>query len=1242
MKYLLMLGFTFAIAQTGIISHPEFDPFTTDVQPVLFLASSSDVEWTTSDGQTATGITFLFEAPGSGRFRIKATLNGVTEDRFVYVQSTDPSRAISWPRIQGFSRSLTTVNPGQETIIRPVISDQDSFGPWAVHWFYLKDGQPRRLTADELRFRSTQESPEGIPIYAVVADNDGNFSPHSSTEVFVLEGNLPPTSRVIEPKYIQGFATVGEPIRFFADAIDPEGDVVSYTWREIQSGDEYSGNPVDVTFDSEGLRVFQLRAVDSGGHIDPSFPQFNVNVYAQEQVPTTIISLPLQNQRLDVGDSVVLGGQSFHPSGANLDVAWRILRNDQLLETRAGQGPHRVFVNQTGIYQIQLDAVGFPATRSSSNTRFLAVHEPKTNKPPEFTHTNIGTTLLVANQSTQTLSLSANDPEGDEITYEWFSEGVRLAGTTSTQTINFDFPEDAFQGGLARLNFAAFARDSSGNYTKTPGGIFVTVYEDRMPPSANISGFDSLSTIRIERGSLFNLFTELENAEGLDLNFFWSITRDRDSFFFSDQREPGQIRFDEAGVYFVSLFLNTSDFSLATAFVPSIWLHVYEPDQTPDTLITRPLESALFIESGTTVQFDGVVREPAFVDSDSPISTFDQVINRLSWVIDGPSGQVVIESDELVNYCFDQEGSYTVKLETINSLGLVDANPDSLTITVLGVRSDSSLEPNDTREQAATIVAGNYSQLSLDDNDPVDWYRFFLTETGATIELTFDLLASATDGKVEVYAGDTLLQVSPLRAGRLNPFIFNGSHAGQYDMKVSLNDANKGPGSLNFGVGITTANPRLIFPYPKYDVVDTTSLTVVNPFSEPAVVVFEARNKVGQTLSEVTVTLEPFARTERSIEQLFPQLNVLDLDWVRVRSNRSVIGMGLTLARDQKTAIAEPAIIGNLNELVIPHIAQNTEQWYTKAAVINNSSVSASALFNSVAGDWSVNSITDPYAHDLFDFVQFLGGSLPAGTEWGRFLESAANPAMAGMEIFGKRDGNLQVAGLNLTSDKLKNPNFFYIKKNIIFPHVAADTVNFWTGIAFVNTENSPVSATLRAYDASGNVLAEEPIIIEGTGKRVGLAYQLFPTLNENTAISWVHLETDGSITGYELFGSNDGTNRRLAGLQAVTGGGTSLVFPKIWVESGIYWTGLAAVNLSQSENAVLTYTAYADDGSVRGSVERTIGPLQKDVALAESLFDGVLPYGTTWIKVNATQPIAAFELVGDIQGEFLAGLIAQ
>lgn len=1251
-------SFTFGQSFDASIISPNFDYSTFHTVPVTLIAQSEPFDanasylWTFSTGETQNGSVVVFEPPGHGTFKVTmqaTSSSGVQarpDDRLIYIQEITPGNANARPEISRIDVGQHAIHPGEQTFLEASIIDLDSAGPFAVHWFYLENGRPVRSSASRLAFQSAVERPDGVTISAIVTDPKGNYSFAQNAEVFVLAGNLPPTVRVVEPKYPSHPALVDQPIRLSADGFDPEGDSISYSWRNLSTLETFDGQSVTVSLETPGIHTFQLFGRDNLGNIDPVIPQFNIWVYAPNDFPEPSLAIqnPLLDQTILTDESIVLSGFAYH-SGSRIDVVWSVLdRAGTTVASFNGAGPHRVFFDQAGLFEIRLDAPEFPSRRSYSNTRFIAVNDQRsTNQPPVFAPQDEFTDL-VFNQTTQSVTLEASDPEGEALQYIWFSDGKIFAEGAATQSVFIDVPDDLFFQGRGFVSVVAFAKDASGNYSTNQGGFQYIVFQDIALPTVRINELDDLSTVRLVEGQSIDLQAEVTNVANLDLTFSWYVFDQHDfrQIFTSTEQNPGRLRIDDPGLYGISLSIETEDGIYTSANSPFIWLQVYDPALTPNTQITRPLSQAVLLEAGDEIQLEGTVFEPQYVDFDSPYSQFNQVTNQLSWSIEGPGTSENIATNEQLSYAFPQTGAYEIRLNTLNSLGLSDPTPDSLTVTVIGPRPTDSLEPNDTREQAAVIGAGTYSNLTVDESDPEDWYLFNLDLDGSAIDFEFDLGASQNDGVLRIYRGETVIESARLGAGRKNRFTFQGSRAASYYLQVTLDQASKRPGGLDFGVGVSTANPRLIFPYPKNDIVDESLLTVVNPYTDPAVIVFEARSKEGTTLAEVTLSLGPRSRTERSIESLFSDLELQGLDWVRVRSDRAVVGMGLTLARDQKTAVAEPAIVGNLDELVVPHIAQNTAQWFTKAAVINNSSASTSTMFNSVAGDWSVQSIAAPYAHALFDFVNFFGGSLPAGTEWGKFLEPSASPTIAGMEIFGKRDGNLQVAGLNLTSDRLKNPNFFYVRKDIVFPHVAADTANFWTGIAFVNTASEPASAILRAYSAAGSVLAVENMNIESQGKRVGLAHQLFPGLDPSTPISWVHLETNDSVTGYELFGSNDGTDRRLAGLQAVAGGGTTLVLPKVWVEPGLYWTGIAAVNLSPDSSATLTYTAYADDGTERGSAQRTIGPLQKDVALAENLFGGFVPYGTTWILLESTQPVAAFELIGDIAGEFLAGVNAQ
>ncbi len=332
-----------------------------------------------------------------------------------------------------------------------------------------------------------------------------------------------------------------------------------------------------------------------------------------------------------------------------------------------------------------------------------------------------------------------------------------------------------------------------------------------------------------------------------------------------------------------------------------------------------------------------------------------------------------------------------------------------------------------------------------------------------------------------------------------------------------------------------------------------------------------------------------------------------------------------------------------LEQLVVPHIAQQTEQWYTRAAVTNLGNKTVDTVFTAESGDYSIPQLEPANGSAIIDFQAFFGGALPAGAEWGTFQEAGAQPSLSGIELFGTRQGSPRHAALRLSSENFKNPNFTYQNRDIYFPHVAQDIGTFWTGIAFVNTSGNTEPVRLVAYDSSGQELASEELVLEPNEKKVGQARGFFSGLTPEAPVSWIKLETSGAIAGYELFGDNTGDDKRLAGFPAIRGGSREIFFLKILFQEDRYWTGIAAVNLSGSETANLTYEAYGADGSLLRTVsERSIGPLRKEVLPVQTIFGGTLPEGLAWIKLSSTQPLAAFQLFGDNEGKFMAGTTAQ
>jgi hypothetical protein len=78
-----------------------------------------------------------------------------------------------------------------------------------------------------------------------------------------------------------------------------------------------------------------------------------------------------------------------------------------------------------------------------------------------------------------------------------------------------------------------------------------------------------------------------------------------------------------------------------------------------------------------------------------------------------------------------------------------------------------------------------------------------------------------------------------------------------------------------------------------------------------------------------------------------------------------------------------------------------------------------------------------------------------------------------------------------------------------------------WTGIAFVNIEDSTASVTLNAHIDDGTVVATEAMNVPANAKVVDLAENLF-TQNISTA-TCISYSSNRQVVGFQLNGSSGG-----------------------------------------------------------------------------------------------------------------------
>ena len=131
-----------------------------------------------------------------------------------------------------------------------------------------------------------------------------------------------------------------------------------------------------------------------------------------------------------------------------------------------------------------------------------------------------------------------------------------------------------------------------------------------------------------------------------------------------------------------------------------------------------------------------------------------------------------------------------------------------------------------------------------------------------------------------------------------------------------------------------------------------------------------------------------------------------------------------------------------------------------------------------------------------------------------------------------------------------------------------------WTGIAFVNIENSSAAVTLTAYDDDGNVVTTETKNLDAHEKVVALAEGIFS--QDITTATYVSYTSDKEVVGFQLNGSSDGM--MLDALPGLADSSGTLYFPHIASDS-TWETEICVINTSSEQGLSGDLKVYNDSG---------------------------------------------------------------
>ena len=191
-----------------------------------------------------------------------------------------------------------------------------------------------------------------------------------------------------------------------------------------------------------------------------------------------------------------------------------------------------------------------------------------------------------------------------------------------------------------------------------------------------------------------------------------------------------------------------------------------------------------------------------------------------------------------------------------------------------------------------------------------------------------------------------------------------------------------------------------------------------------------------------------------------------------------------------------------------PHMASDA-YWWTGIVAYNPSASQCTITITpySAQGTPLTPVIPPPIAGKgkYIGAVSQLG--LPAQTAW--FKIDSTTP-ITGFELFGATDGSQLAAYAEKSGTGAKAGIFPKIEKN------------GWTGIAFVNMEDSAASVTLTAYSDNGAAVATQVLPVPGHAKVVNTPELIFS--QDISSATYIAYSSDRNVIGFQLNASSDGT----------------------------------------------------------------------------------------------------------------------
>lgn len=464
--------------------------FTVDVIDADTPPPERDISWQIDGQQAGSGTSFDLsrEALSTGQHTVSVTVSdgsSLTEN----ARAEWTVSALARPTIQNLKpdRATVTTMPGEPTTFSIDATDPNGEGISRVRW---------RVDGTEFSGTSTQYTFSQVGRFGltVTVTNQAGLTTTRSVEVIVEA--TPPNLQTAGPRRFD--VDVEEPITLDVEASDPRGRSLSFDYQWRAGSRVIESQQTTIRFDEVGKHEITLIVTNEYG----AKTARSYTVRVQNDRPSVTRQSPTDEAKSVLSQNPV----SFAADVTNVDsspaTAQLVVDGSTVDEQRMpGESDEQVIRSQYAFQNPGDQTVQFVVQDSHGAEDRVSWDVTVESRPPEIRQMSPSESRLeLMSGDTTTFRVSAEDPEGQQITHRWVQDGSTIAaGSSVTQQFN--------QSGI--YNVSVEASDPQGITTSQSWTVNVRSFHES--PTNNVHLTNIVINPESERTTQTFLTVAMEN-----------------------------------------------------------------------------------------------------------------------------------------------------------------------------------------------------------------------------------------------------------------------------------------------------------------------------------------------------------------------------------------------------------------------------------------------------------------------------------------------------------------------------------------------------------------------------------------------------------------------------------------------------------------------------------------------------------------------------------------------------------